>query len=186
MEAFDPRMGSVIVAEELELLKGRIIANMYAQNAVASGRTIRSLKVVLEEYGAALVSEQQMPFGVLETGRRGGAIPYGFAGIIYQWMQDKGVHGEMERPFRVYLKSANMYVERTRHFKTQEQADRSMAGAIAHTIAKSGSSLYRKGGRDTIYSQEIPKTIERIEAKLSTFVEAVVMEQIKLNKTGGQ
>ena len=68
----------------------------------------------------------------------------------------------------------------------QERADRSMAAAIAHTIAKSGSSLYRKGGRDTIYSQEIPKTIERIEAKLSTFVEAVVMEQIKLNKTGGQ
>ena len=177
MEAFDPRMGSVIVAEELELLKGRIIANMHAQNAVASGRTIRSLKVVPEEYGAALVSEQQMPFGVLETGRRGGKIPYGFAGIIYQWMQDKGVHSDRVIPYKT---------NKPHKYSEQERADRSMAAAIAHTIAKSGSSLYRKGGRDTIYSQEIPKTIARIEAKLSTFVEAVVMEQIKLNKTGGQ
>lgn len=161
----------VIIADELERLKERIIANMRAQGAVASGRTIRSLKVVMSYEGGALVSEQQMPFGVLETGRRGGKIPYGFAGIIYQWMQDKGVHATA-KPYKRNV---------THKYSEQERADRSMAAAIAHTIRTSGSRLYRVGGRDTIYSNEIPDTVERIESKVTGLISAYADEMIKLN-----
>ena len=89
----DPRGAHTIIAEELERLRQRIIANMRAQGAVASGRTIRSMRVVMTGEGGMLVSDQQMPFGTLETGRRGGATPFAFAEIIYQWMKDKGIHG---------------------------------------------------------------------------------------------
>lgn len=161
----------VIIADELERLKERIIANMRAQGAVASGRTIRSLKVVMSYEGGALVSEQQMPFGVLETGRRGGKIPYGFAGIIYQWMQDKGVHA-----------TAKPYKRNVPHkYSEQERADRSMAAAIAVAIARSGSRLYRMGGRDTIYSNEIPRTVENIERRITGIISAYVDEVIPIN-----
>lgn len=167
----DTKSARSIIAEELERLKQRIIANMRAQNAVASGRTIRSLKVVMAPEGGALVTEQQMPFGVLETGRRGGNIPYGFAGIIYQWMKDKGIHATVI-PYKT---------DRPHKYTAEERSDRSMAAAIAHTIAMSGSKLYRMGGRDTIYSNEIPDTVERIESRVTGIISAYADEMIKLN-----
>ena len=56
-----------------------------------------------------------------------------------------------------------------------------MAAAIAHTIRTSGSRLYRRGGRDTIYSNEIPDTVERIESKVTGLISAYADEMIKLN-----
>lgn len=69
---FDPRKGSSIVATELNELRLQIIKNMRAADAVASGQTIRSLHVRQSDFSAKLMSEQKMPFGTLETGRRGG------------------------------------------------------------------------------------------------------------------
>lgn len=169
----DPAQAKTIIAEELERLRERIIANMRAQNAVASGRTIKSLRVVMAADGCALVSDQQMPFGVLETGRRGGRIPYGFSAIIYQWMQDKGVHATVI-PYKT---------NRPHKYTEQERSDRSMASAIAHTIARSGSRLYRTGGRDTIYSNVIPETVERIENRITGMMSAYVDEMIPINNT---
>lgn len=162
MKQSNPKQASFIVATELERMKYRIIANMYSAKAVATGNTIRSLKVIPRTDGASLISDQQMPFGVLETGRRGGKVPRGFADIIYAWMQVKGVHAQgADEP--------------------QEQADRSMAFAIARKIAKSGTRLYRLGGRSGIYSNEIPETLQRINERVSEFVQTIVLEQIQLN-----
>lgn len=170
-EILDPRMGSQIVADELRKLRERIAANMYAEGAVASGKTIRSMKVVTEDYGAKLISAQRMPFGVLETGRKGGAIPMSFQSIIYDWMQAKGIHGN-PIPYKT---------NRPHRYSEQERADRSMAAAIAKTIQRSGTRLYRNGGRDTIYSNTIPEAVREIKEKLRPFVAMSVMESIKLN-----
>ena len=150
--------------DELSLLQQRIISNMYAAGEVASGRTIRSLHVIEDANSAALVSSQQMPFGVLETGRRAGKVPYRFSEIIYQWMRDKGVHGT------------------PRGNATQEKADRSMAYAISRSIAMHGSSLFRRGGRRDIYSNEIPKTVSNIVRKVALKIE--VKDIIPLNNIG--
>lgn len=171
VEFIDPRMGSEIVAEELEDLKRRIIANMQAAKAVATGNTIRSLHVEQRPFGASLVSQQKMPFGVLETGRRAGKVPMGFGEIIYRWMQAKGIHSTRVQ------KPKNPWIVQTRD--DQERADRSMAYAIATTIRKHGSSLYRAGGRDTIYTKEIPVTIERVRERLGMLMKAFVVGQIK-------
>ena len=183
MENFglDPRMGSVIVAEELERLKGRIISNMYAQKAVASGNTIRSLKVVPINSGAKLESDQRMPFGGLETGRKGGnvpppvvnGVPVGFAAIIYKWMQTKGVHSNRVEPYKT---------NRPHKYSEQERADRSMSFAIARSIMEKGTRLFQDGGRDTIYSREIPETLLRVQKRLGIFMQEHVVEQIALTK----
>ena len=146
-----------VVLQELELLRTRIIANMRTAGAVASGRTIASLRVVPTDGGAALVTTGRMPFGVLETGRRGGRVPQGFTQIIREWMAAKGIHAAFQR------------------------ADSSMAWAISRKIAREGTSLFRRGGRDTIYSQEIPKTIAAIDAKIGVLFDAYVDESIKIN-----
>lgn len=161
--------------EEMTQLKERIIANMQAQGAVASGKTIRSLQVVAEGDSIALISAQQMPFGTLETGRRGGAVPSNFVSIIMQWLQDKGIKAA---PIPYKRQPSERWQPK---YTEAERGQMSLAGAIAHTIRKSGTKLFREGGRDTIYSQEIPKTIEVIQTKISALLQAQVAEQIKLN-----
>lgn len=173
---FDPRKGSSIIATELNELRLQIIENMYQTNSVASGGTIRSLKVIQEPFSARLISDQKMPFGVMETGRRGGKIPYGFSGIIYEWMQMKGIHADPV-PYKT---------DKPHKFSEQERADRSMASAIAKTIARSGTSLFRKGGRDTIYSRAIPKTVQTCRERLAAFVFMSASEHIKLNIKSGK
>lgn len=162
---------SYIVGEELEELKQRIIRNMQAAGAVATGKTIQSIEVNSRPDGGALTFRGRMPFGVMETGRKGGRIPYGFTSIIYDWMQAKGIHGTT---FPYKTDGEHKFAS------AQERGDYSMASAIAHTIARSGTKLYREGGRDTIYSQEIPQTVTNIKSALMRFMFAEV-KSIKLN-----
>lgn len=168
---FDPRKGSAIVADELVRLRERIVANMYKEGAVASGKTIRSLKVTHGDYNATLFSDQKMPFSILETGRKAGKVPDAFPYIIRKWMEDKGIHAE---PIPYKTNRPHKYTE-------QERGDMSMAWAIAWKIEHEGTRLYRMGGRDTIYSQEIPKTIEDVKKKLQVFVQVATTESIKIN-----
>ena len=112
------------------------------------------------------------PFGVLETGRRAGKIPYGLAGIIRQWMKDKGLHG-----------TPILYKGQGDHKWTpQERGDLSMAGAIAYTIAKRGSRLHRLGGRDDVYSNVVPETLERVRQRLISLISTEVSHIITADK----
>ena len=178
------RDAQAIVLQELSLLKERIVQNMYAEGAVASGRTIASMVVQPTDTGGELVkANNPMPFGVLETGRQAGAVPRGFAQIIYDWMQVKGVHGD-PIPY-----TSN----RPHKYTPQERGDRSMAAAIAHVIhkgskdhPKGGTALFQKGGRNTIYSNEIPLAIEKIEERITGLLSASIDEVITLHNQGGQ
>ena len=90
--------------------------------------------------------------------------------IIYQWMQDKGIHGT-PMPYKT---------NRPHKYTAQERGDRSMAAAVAHTIRTSGSRLYRRGGRDTIYSNEIPDAIKRIEERIAKVL-SLTIDSIHIN-----
>lgn len=158
-----------IISEELNTLRLRIIENMKRNKQVASGRTIQSLAVEVDEWGGRLMGNVPV-IPTLETGRKAGRVPRGFASIIYQWMQDKGIHGE-----------PMPYVRSGKHkYSAQERGDRSMAAAIAHTIKTKGSRLHRTGGRADVYSNEIPKTIARLQERLGMLVLESV-KSIKLN-----
>lgn len=168
MLQFDPKAASVILREEMERAKEIIIQHIWANGQNASGRTVKSLRVEANEDCAALFGHR--PFGILETGRRAGKVPYGFAGIIRQWMKDKGLHG-----------TPIPYVTNKPHkYTPQERGDMSMAGAIAHTIASRGSKLHRDGGRADVYSNVLGDTMDRISNRLSSLI-IKSMESIKLN-----
>lgn len=166
---FDPAAASIILREEAEKAKQLIIAHIMANGQNASGRTIKSL-VVEQPQEDEVILWGHKPFGVLETGRKGGKVPYGFRGIILQWMQDKGVHSE-PMPYKT---------DRPHKYTPQQRGDMSMAGAIARSIATKGSKLHRTGGRADVYSNVIPDTMQRVRERLHMLI-AESVSHIKLN-----
>ena len=161
-----------IVTDELEVLKNRIIANMRANNAVASGRTIKSLTISKTSEGAKLWSDQDMPFGVMETGRKGGRVPSTFYSIIYRWMKDKGINAD-PMPYTT---------NRPHKYTPQERGNRTLAYLISRKIQKEGTKLNRMGGRKNIYSNEIPSALERIKKQLGAIFQSEVVKSITDNK----
>lgn len=122
-----------ILGEELESLRQRIIENHIRAGQKASGKTISSLRVDVNDNQGTLFGRQA--FGVLETGRKPGKVPKGFYQIIQQWVEDKGI--QVENP-------------------------KSFAYLVARKIAREGTELHRQGGRADIYSPEIEKTTQEI------------------------
>lgn len=165
---FDPNAASIIINEELERAKEIIIQHIWANGQNASGKTVKSLRVEVTEEGGTLYGRNF--FGTMETGRRAGKIPYGFTGIIAQWMKDKGIHGT---PIAYKTNIAHKYTP-------QERGDMSMASAIAHTIATNGTKLHRDGGRADVYSNVIPETMERLGNRLMQLIHMYI-ETIKIN-----
>ena len=165
---FDPKAASIIVKEELDRAREIIIQHIWANGQNASGRTVKSLRVEVNEEGGTLYGRNF--FGTMETGRRAGKVPYGFTGIIMQWMRDKGIHGT---PIAYKTNRAHKYTP-------QERGDLSMASAIAHTIAVKGTKLHRDGGRADVYSNVIPETMERLGGRLMQLIHMYI-ETIKLN-----
>ena len=158
MIQFDHKAARLIVTEELERARQLIINHIRANGQNASGRTIKSLHVEATEEEGTLWGHK--PFGVLETGRKAGKIPYSFRSIIYQWMQDKGVHGT-PIPYKG---------DGDHKWTPQERGDLKMAGSIAWTIKTKGSHLHRKGGRDDVYSNVVPQTLERVRTRLISLI----------------
>lgn len=161
-----------IVREELTRFMERVRANHKNAGQVASGRTSASMHVEVEGDEGTVFG--RMAFGTLETGRRAGRVPGNFRDIIRQWMADKGIKAD-PIPY-VRKPSANWRPKYT----PQERGDMSLAGAIAHKIATSGTKLYRDGGRSDIYSNEIPVTTEaimkRVVALFAVDVESINRE----------
>lgn len=159
---------SIVLREELENLKQAIIKNHFAAGQRASGRTAASLRVEVNETEGTLWSRS--PFGTLETGRQAGKVPANFRSIIRQWMQDKGIKAR-PMPYKT---------DRPHKYTAEERGELSLAFLIARKIEREGTSLFRKGGRDDIYSNVIPATRERILMRIVELLRAEV-KSIKLN-----
>lgn len=168
-----------IIGDELDSLMQRVIANHLRAGQKASGRTMQSIRKQVSDEGGVLFGRAY--FGVLETGRKPGAVPKGFRDVILQWMKDKGISAT---PVPYKRKPSVRWQPK---YTPQERGDMSLAGAIAYRIKKDGTRLYRNGGRDDIYSNEIPKTVEsildRILAVFASDVESININSINEDKS---
>lgn len=158
-----------ILGEELEELRKRIIANHLRAGQKASGRTAASLHAVVSEDEGVLYG--RTAFGVLETGRKGGKVPMGFQDIIRQWMKDKGIKAD-PIPYKT---------NRPHKYTPEQRGEMSLSYLIARKIRREGTSLFKRGGRDDIYSSVIPEVTDRIGARFLRMMHAKI-ESIKLNK----
>ena len=152
-----------IVQDALLALKARIIANMDAYGATASGGTAKHLKVDTDNDGGKLVSVGRMPFGVLETGRKRGKVPYDLQHTIIQWAKDKGIQ----------IAPIPYKSNRPHKYSPAQRGELAFGNAVKWCIARGsrqyplgGTRLHRSGGRDVIYSREIPKTIDDVKKRL--------------------
>jgi hypothetical protein len=136
----------------LESVKERIKRNIEDKGRTASGGTASSLSVSFGNLGGTLYGSSS--FLAIQRGRKGGRVPRGFVGIIRQWIIDKGIS---VRPVPVKRKSK---------YSDEERAQLSAARAIAYTIMKNGTSLYRRGGYDDIYDTAIEEETDKLRPKL--------------------
>lgn len=121
--------------------------NLAKTKTNASGRTSASLRVVMTNTGGEIWGRRY--FRGVEQGRAGGRVPRNFDAIIRQWILDKGLTPQAI-PYK-RKPSANWQPKYT----PEERGLRQMASAIARTIEKSGTSLYRSGGRKDIFTNVI-------------------------------
>ena len=159
---------SVVLAEELEALKKKIIAQHLGAGQKASGKTAVSLRVEVTEEEGTLYGRS--PFDTLETGRKPGKVPQGFQTIIRKWMADKGIEAA-PIPYKT---------DRPHKYTPQERGNQSLSYLIARKIKREGTSLFRKGGRADIYSNVIPAATERIKSRIVELLKLDV-QNIKLN-----
>lgn len=146
-----------IINEELLKLKDVIAANIVAQGLNASGKTAKSLEVVMGDNGGALMGRSF--FAVLETGRKAGKVPKNFRQIIEKWATDKGL--TFETPSKL----------------------RSFSYLVARKIAAEGTKQYRTGRRTDVFTDAVNETVTSIQNQLGS---EVLKEIVTINDINEQ
>lgn len=152
------------VVERLRKLGADIGASIVRHGLRASGRTQASIRVVTDAGGVSLVGRRYFPAlqfgnGPWRGGRGERSSFYAFRAVIAEWARAKGlVFGQA---------------------KEQERA----VSAITASIIRSGTRLYRSGGRLDVYDTLNAEAAKDIEAMPATFGAKAV--DIIINKWAG-
>lgn len=138
-----------ILNEELNKFKAQVVKNLYSARKVVTGSFMRSLRVnVGGETGKVTAAPY---FSTVETG---------------------------SSPWKRQYKSAPKFFAEIIEAWISKKGLSLNPYAVATTIMRKGSKLYREGGREDIYSNEIPKTIEDIKARLGTLYRLEIVNSI--------
>ena len=155
------------VKTEFDRCAAAIARRLDDTRTTASGRTKASLKVTVVENVFTLLGRH--PFATVETGRQGGKTPIDFTEILKQWAVDKQISLEPINYIRI---PSDRWQPK---YTPQERALNRFAGAVAHKIRTEGSKLYRDGGREDIYSEEVEKTLRTIREGLGALIRTEVI-----------
>lgn len=151
-----------ILIEELNNLKSAIIKNHIAAGQKTSGKTEKSLRVSVSSGVGVLFGRQA--FQTLEHGRKKGKVPYNFNEIIKQWIIDKGINVQ---PLYYKRKPSERWQPK---YTPEERGLLSLSSAIANKIERDGTKLFRDGGRDDIYTNEINDALSTINNRVGEFI----------------
>lgn len=153
-----------ILAEELERLKERIIANHVAAGQRASGKTAESLRVLVAETpdGASGELDGRAYFAGLETGSR-------------PWSK---IHTRTKKDGTEYPSAPKWFIDIVRDWAGTKGIALDSPWGVATKIMTSGSALFRDGGRNDIFSNEIPTAVENISRRLAGLFDVQLTESI--------
>jgi hypothetical protein len=147
-----------ILRDELEQLRQRIGENMAAADQIVTGKTRDSLTVTVspQAEGAYGVLTGRQAFATLERGsrpwsKRPAKVPRFFADIIGEWLAARGLSDKLNQ------------------------------WAVARTIIDRGSSLYRSGGRDDIYTPELERTMENLGNRVVEYYSVLITDRLNFN-----
>ena len=134
-------------------------SNILDKGLNASGRTAKSIDFIDEGDRFILYSDMTgAPISTLQYGREGGKVPYGFVGIIKQWIVDKGV------PTTAMPYKRQPSAKWQPKYTPDERGKLAAAGAIAHKIQKEGTERH-KNNRDDIYTPVQDFVIEEMKKR---------------------
>lgn len=133
-----------IIKQHLEAVKTGIIQHMSQQGRMASGKSVASLNVVVKDKGGFL--EGASSFLAMERGRGPGDVPRNFTSIIRDWIIAKGISFQNLIPKN----------------GPPEQGLSRLSGAIAYSIMKNGTKLYRDKGYNDIFDTILKDELEKI------------------------
>lgn len=140
---------SEILERHLDAVRQKMIQAMSDNGRTASGKSADSLRVEVDGIDGTLYGSAS--FLTMEHGRRPGAVPANFVEIIKQWIVAKGIS---VTPITSKRQNSQMSPE--------ERGLNSLAGAIAFSIMKNGTKLYRDGGYNDIYDTAIEEELEEM------------------------
>lgn len=163
-----------IIAAEFQDMIDRVSANLDSTGTTASGNTKKSLRVEITDFGVVVFARKY--FKGVESGREAGNVPKGFHEIIKKWIINKGIT-VTQLPYKRVVSD-----KWQPKYDVPERSLNMAAGSIANSIKMKGTQLNQTGGRADIYSNEIPKTIEKIKKRLSF----EIVNQIKINVNNGR
>lgn len=164
-----------ILRTGLEECAERIRSNIETTGLMASGRTQASIRVEVSDGVGTIYGRRA--FGTLERGRRPGKTPLGFVGIIKQWMADKGITAT---PIP-YIRQAS--ARWSPKYTAEERGINAAAGAIAHSIRTQGTSLYRSGGREDVYTPPITEAVRTIRRQAAGLYRDEILNDLRRLKT---
>lgn len=153
-----------ILIEELEQLKERIVANHIAAGQKASGRTIESIVVHVESSsdGASGDIDARSYFAGLETGSR-------------PWSK---IHNKTRKDGTEYPSAPKWFIDVIRDWASVKGVSLDSPWGVATKIMTDGSALFRDGGRDDIFSNEIPTAVENVSSRLAGLFDVQLTESI--------
>jgi len=154
-----------LIEDALKYVMQGISTNMDRLNRKASGNSQRKMKIVMDSEDHGYLAGPKYPFTVLERGRgknrnanwakrgQGSGGQGGLIDAIQKWIIDKGIpiHTNMTNGY-----NPNAFTNESRR----------MAGAIARSISKNGTKLYRSGQRDDIFTSNIQVATTELESKI--------------------
>jgi hypothetical protein len=154
------------IIDILTRARDKIVQKIDSQGIRASGRTQESLKV--EDRGESIVlvqeaDEKSAPFETLQFGRPGGSVPMGFAGIIRQWIIDKGIQTD---PIP-YKRAATARWQPK--YTADERGLMAAAGAIAEKIRKVGTDRNASPNMN-VYTEPINGAVDELAEMLMDLI----------------
>lgn len=142
-----------ILREELEALRQRIAQNLDSTGTTVTGATKDSMQVRVDGLYGILTGRQA--FSTVENGSR-------------PWSR------QPKRTPKWFADLIGEWID-ARGLDLNKWA-------VAHTIIRKGSKLYREGGRADIYSPEIQRALDAIGSRVLDQYEVLVTDRLFINK----
>lgn len=153
-----------IVAEELETARQHIIENHVAAEQRVTGATAGSITITVSDNGSGGVIgsiDARAYFGAIETGS-------GPWKKQYQRTRKDGTE---------YPSAPKWFVDIIKQWALDKGAALESPWGVATNQMRFGTKLFRNGGREDIFSNEIPLLLDRIADRLAGLFDAQIVDQ---------
>lgn len=158
---------TIFVFDSLEQARKDIVQNISATNKSASGKTAKSIRVVVAADRSSVIGQiyARAYFGALETGRKADKIPKNFTQTIREWIIAKNISISPIPYIRV---PSDKWQPK---YTPQERGLMAASGAIAHSIKEKGTKQFQLGPVETVYSNVLKSTTEKIKKQFKDIVD---------------